>query len=106
MNAEQHAKDLLDRGYVDVQEFDNLRIGQRVRHVGQQYSAARLNGTAVIEWIFKSPRIIHGRPDVEVIAKRDKPIWGPDDTHGYWADYHTVPTQVTPDEADSNGGAS
>lgn len=90
MNAEQHAEELLSRGYVEVQEFSHLHVGQRVRHVGQQYPEAYRNGTATIERIFRSPRTTWGRPDVELIAKRDKPIWGPDDMHAYWADYHAV----------------
>lgn len=91
MNAEDRAAGLLNHGYVEIREFGNLHIGQRVRHVGQQYYEARQNGTAAIERIFQSPRNIGGRPDVELIVKRDRPEWGPNDTHGYWADYHTVP---------------
>lgn len=88
---EDRAKELLDMGYEEVTEapgpYGALNVGQRVHHVGQQYSEARA-GTATIERIF----IRHSRDnDVEVIAKRDKPIWGPNDTHGYWANYHTIP---------------
>lgn len=93
MNAKERAEELLSHGYVEIQEAGRLRVGQRVRHAGQQYPEAYRNGTGVIEKIFRSPRIIWGKEDVELIVKRDKPMWGPDDTHGYWADYHTAPAE-------------
>jgi hypothetical protein len=83
VTPEKRAQELIDCGYTEVQERGRLRVGARVRHVGQQYPQAR-NGTATIERIFTRG------VDVELIAKRDKPDWGPNDTHGYWADYHTV----------------
>lgn len=87
MNAEEHAADLLTHGYVEITEHKHLHLGQRVRHGGQRWSGAYQNGTATIERIFRSPRLIQGQEDVELIVKRDKPFL--DSPHGFWADYHT-----------------
>ena len=86
--ADIQAATLLARGYTEVTEAGRLTVGQRVRHVGEQYPNAMWNGTAVIERIFTR----HDGKDVEIIARRDKPLWGPNDTHGFWADYHTAST--------------
>lgn len=86
--AAAYASDLLARGYVEIPDHNGLRPGVRVRHVGEQYPGAS-EGTATVLRVFKSPRVIQGDPDVELIVKRDKPsFWGED--YGYWADYHTV----------------
>ena len=88
--AEGHAADLLARGYIEVEEIARLKVGQRVRHVGEQYYQAVDHGTAILERIFHHPtRLIQGSADIEVIVKRDKPRWETG-THGFWADYHTV----------------
>lgn len=84
---EARAAELLARGYTEVESAGQFSVGQRVRHVGEQYPDAMWNGTAVIERMFTLPE---GR-DVELIARRDKPRWGPDDSHGFWASYHTAP---------------
>ena len=83
---EARAAELLANGYTEVETAGQLSVGQRVRHIGEQYSAAIWNGTAVIERIFTKA---DGK-DVELIARRDKPVWSPTDTHGFWADYHTA----------------
>lgn len=82
---EARAAELLSNGYTEVETAGQLSVGQRVRHVGEQYSDAIWNGTAVIERIFTKA---DGK-DVELIARRDKPGWSATDTHGFWADYHT-----------------
>lgn len=82
---EARAAELLANGYTEVETAGRLSVGQRVRHVGEQYSDAIWNGTAVIERIFTKA---DGK-DVELIARRDKPGWSATDTHGFWADYHT-----------------
>lgn len=84
ITAQEQAESLLNRGYAEVQTAGELHVGQRVRHVGQQYPEAVREGTAVIERIFTRGK------DVELIARRDKPEWGPEDTHGFWANYHTA----------------
>lgn len=96
MNAETQVQSLLDYGYVEVQEHGCLKVGQRVRHVGQQYSEAYNNGTGTLERIFHRPD--RGN-DVEVIVKRDKPQFGPHDTHGFWANYHTIVIDAEVSEA-------
>lgn len=92
LDAEAQAADLLKRGYVEVQEWGELHVGDRVRNTGQRWSEAIAEGTATIERIFHKPdsawEAKYGRPDVEIIAVRDKPDFG--STHGFWADYHTV----------------
>mgnify|MGYP000535070441 CR=1 FL=1 len=85
ITAQEQAESLLRAGYTEVQTAGELHVGQRVRHVGQQYPEAIREGTAVIERIFTRGK------DVELIARRDKPEWGPNDTHGFWANYHTAP---------------
>lgn len=83
--ADRQAANLLDHGYTEVREHGRLAIGDRVRHVGEQYPEAH-TGTATIERIF-----VRGERDVELIARRDKPgFGGPTSTHGFWANYHTV----------------
>lgn len=78
ITAQEQAESLLRAGYTEVQTAGEL-------HVGQQYPEAIREGTAVIERIFTRGK------DVELIARRDKPEWGPNDTHGFWANYHTAP---------------
>ena len=98
-NVEAMVEDLTNRGYVEVQEFGSLKVGTRVRGVGEQYFEATHNGTGSIERIFHKPNSHwaqkYGQPDVEVIMSRDKPRFGPDDTHSLYASYGVVP--VDPD---------
>ncbi len=87
-----HARDLMERGYVEVTAWGDFAVGDRVHHIGQQWGAAEDNGTATIERIFHKPEsawaLKYNAPDVEIIVKRDEPQWGSD--YGYWANYHTV----------------
>lgn len=83
--ADERAADLLANGYTEVTEAGRLKVDQQVDHVGQRYPGAS-DGTAVIERIFSKD----GGRDIELIARRYKPS-SPDDTHGFWADYHTMP---------------
>lgn len=90
MTPDQQADDLLGRGYTEVQEWGELHVGDRVRHVGQHY--AWDDGTATIERIFYHPTSAwaqkYNAPDVEIIVRRDAEMFG--DMHGFWANYHTV----------------
>lgn len=83
----------LKRGSVEVQEFNGLTVGDRVRHVGEQYPEAYRNGTGTIERIFHLEKSSwaqkHQRPDIELIVKRDNP-GTPDDTYRFLADYHVA----------------
>ena len=83
--ADQYAEDLKNRGYAEAGEHNYLKVGQRVRHIGQQYPDAIQQGTGTLERIF-----VHTTKsrDIEVIVKHDEPQFGSD--YGYWADYHTV----------------
>lgn len=87
MTPQEHAEDLLNRGYIEVQEWRELHVGDRARHVNQLWAEAT-TGTATIKRIFHKPDSPWadkwGRPDVEIILTRDN---GDD---AYWADYHTV----------------
>ena len=89
VQMEADVKDKLAHGYVEVTEINNLKVGARVRHAGQQWSEAYRNGTATIEHIFHKPVSSwsqkYKRPDIELIVKRD----GEKLDYGYWADYHT-----------------
>ena len=88
MTPEDRAKDLLDRGYVEVESAAGFSVGDRVHHIGEQYYDARQRGTGSVERIFEKPSLLR-YVDVELIVKRDQPGWFPTDTHGYWANYHT-----------------
>lgn len=97
MSPEEHAADLLDRGYAEVAAAAGLAVGMRVRHGNEQYASAVLHGTGNIERIFHKPDSAWSRewggPDVELIVKRDKPRFGPNDTHAYVANYHVIPME-------------
>lgn len=68
------------------------KVGDRVRHAGEQYPEAIRSGTAtVIEVI--PPR---GNRDVswtEIVVQRDKPLWGDMNTRTQWALMATIPVQ-------------
>jgi hypothetical protein len=89
MTPNQQAADLLRRGYIEVQEWGDFKVGQRVRHVSHQW--ATLNGSAEVRRIFHHPDSAwsrkYGAPDVELIVRKD----GGD--AGFWANYHTVPVR-------------
>lgn len=86
--TQSHIESLLENGYEEITEYKNLKVGQRVCHTGQRWPGAQWEGTATIERMFKSPRLIQGRDDVELVAKRDRAGQGLAG-YGYWADYHT-----------------
>ena len=90
LTAERHAADLLSRGYHEIQQWGDLRVGDRARHVNQLWPKAR-TGTATIKRIFHKPNSAWeakwGRPDVELSLTRDN---GED---AFWADYHTEPAR-------------
>ena len=98
-DPQDHAADLLSRGYVEVQKFGNLSVGARVRHGNEQYRDAIIDGTGNIERIFHKDNPAFEEswgPDVELIVKRDKPRFGPDDTHVFLANYHVVTIEMDP----------
>lgn len=92
MNAEEVAADLLSHGSIEVQEFGVLKVGSRVRHSGQRWPEAFTRGTGTIERIFHKPQSRweqqYGRPDVELIVRRDSPSSYPGDPYMFVADYH------------------
>ena len=98
---QEHAADLLSRGYVEVSEHKDLAVGTRVRHGNETYRLALMDGTGNIERIFHKPDSSWARrwggDDVELIVKRDKPRFGPNDTHAFVADYHVVPIPTRED---------
>lgn len=93
-NPECRAADLQRRGYQEVTESGSLHVGDRIRHYNEQYPEAYRSGTGSIERIFHRPSPSFerkwGTPDVELIVKRDKPRFGPDDTHAFVANYHVT----------------
>ena len=94
MSPEERAEDLLSRGYVEVSDIDGLNQGARIRHNNEQYREAYRNGTGNIERLFHRNNASFERQwgckDVELIVKRDKPRFGPNDTHAYVANYHVT----------------
>jgi hypothetical protein len=91
-NPETRAAGLQYRGYVEVAEIDDLKVGCRIRHRNEQYPEAYHSGTGTVERIFhrknESFERQWGHKDVELIVKRDKPRFSPDDTHAFVANYH------------------
>jgi hypothetical protein len=92
---EFNVREMLKRGYVEVSEINNLKVGARVKHSGQRWPGAYTNGTATIERIFHKPVSSwsqkSSRQDIELIVRRDTPVF--DHDFGYWADYHTELTE-------------
>lgn len=97
MSPDERAADLLRRGYQEVTESDGLSVGDRIRHYNEQYASAYQSGTGTIERIFLRPSPSFerkwGTKDVELIIRRDKPRFGPDDTHAFVANYHVTRVQ-------------
>lgn len=79
---------LVLRGYVALEDHRGLAARERVRHIGEQYPEALLNGTATIIGVFEKPgsswaQSYHQR-DIEVVVATDK------GDERVWADYHCV----------------
>ncbi|MER7280494.1 hypothetical protein ABT369_39255 [Dactylosporangium sp. NPDC000244] len=81
---------LHERGYRTVEAHGDLRPGTRIRHRGDQWSAAYANGTGIVLVITEKPNsswsVSWRLPDVELIALWDRP-----DTRGRFsqlAQYH------------------
>lgn len=85
MTRKERIAELVSYGYVEKDSVGELKVGQRVRHVGHQYYLAVDKGTGVLRDIYQKPNDLS---DVEVIVMRDN------GSYGFWANYHTVP--VTP----------
>lgn len=83
--------DLVNDGYRDV-VHGKLRIGQRVRHRGEQFFEALDKGTGVIVAVTEHRGSSWGhsyrRPDIEVIVLRDKPLFEGGSRLSQLADYH------------------
>lgn len=101
-DIEADVQELLARGYVEVGEINDLKVGARVKHVGQQWGGAYRNGTATIERLFFKERSSWSqktnRPDIEIIVKKDTTPFN--SGYGYWADYHTQLADNQPAEAE------
>lgn len=99
--AEAEALDLQRRGFTEVQEIGELAVGARVRAASEQFSRAYREGTGTIERIFHKEKSFwaqkHGRPDIELIIKRDRPD-SDGDEYRVFADYLVAIVNVTPEE--------
>ncbi len=87
-------EDLLASGYQDIEETARgVRVGDRVRHVGERYDEAYEHGTATVLAIMElegSPwSATWGQRDVELIIERDQPPTPDGNRISQWADYHT-----------------
>jgi hypothetical protein len=87
--------ELVERGYVEVDEFEGLRAGGRVRHSGEQFPSAAQHGTGTVVAVYERTnsawsRLSYNGFDVEVIVDRDKPSIGGQSTISQWASYATV----------------
>lgn len=85
-----HAE-LAARGYQDIPEVRGVKPDDRVRHYGQQWDNARIDGTATVLAVMATGRVIQGKQDIELIVRRDKPFIAGGRLIENWADYHTVP---------------
>lgn len=93
ITADSQSASLLECGYTELfVSPTGIVPGDRVRHVGERYSEAYDNGTAVVERMFG--RMFQDGHHTEFVVRRDKPILDGGDSHGFWAGYATVP--VTP----------
>lgn len=76
-------QELLARGYQQITEHRNLRIGTRIRHHGHQWTEAFRSGTGYVAALTEKPDSAWsaewGMPDIELIAVWDKP-WPFDDS--------------------------
>lgn len=94
MSPDEAAASMLKQGSTEVTEFKDLKVGSRVRRCAEQWGAAYTNGTGTIERIFHKQKSSwekkYGRPDVELIVKRD------DGEYSYLADYHVDLAEVQP----------
>ncbi|ASN20680.1 hypothetical protein [Arthrobacter sp. YN] len=92
MTPEEVAESMLKRGSTEVTEFKDLKVGSRVRRSAEQWGEAYTKGTGTIERIFHKQNSSwerkYGRPDVELIVKRD------DGEYSYLADYHVDLAEV------------
>lgn len=82
-------------GYQEIPEVRGVKAGDRVRHYGEQYSEAHTNGTATVLAVMQSGRTISGRPDIELIVRRDRPFLPSMSPVTNWADYHTCAIRKT-----------
>lgn len=85
---------LLDAGYHDINQVGRLHVGARVRHVGEQFPRALLDGTATVVALMertRSPWVAagFGRRDIELVVRSDQPRLSGSKA-GQWADYHTI----------------
>lgn len=68
------------RGYRDIEQHGQIRVGARIRHVGHQWPDAYIDGSGVVVALTEKPNsgwsLSWGKPDVELIALWDKPSIG------------------------------
>lgn len=86
----QH-NDLRERGYLEIEEIDGIRVGARVYGRNQQYVEAYRDGTAVVLLLMEKPESPWsrkwGQRDIELVALRDVPLLS-DSRIACVADYH------------------
>jgi hypothetical protein len=88
--------DLTGRGYREIAEYEGIKAGARVHHVGERFVEAYRDGTAVVLAVFeKDPSswaVKYRERDIEILARRDKPHTDSRPV-SQWANYHTRLTQ-------------
>jgi len=103
LEIERLRADLRENGFTELEEFGALHPGRRVHHVSQEWARGG-DGTATIVHVLRRGSDEKpdgweqkwGRPNIEVIVRRDEPQFGR--LVGTWTDYHTV---VVVDEAEA-----
>lgn len=76
----------------DHHDHEHLRPGVRVRNRGEQYDTARQFGTGQIVAVLRKPgswERTYGRLNIEVLVRRDKPLFEGSEVLTWWADYGT-----------------
>lgn len=85
---------LIECGYTEIDCYNEIRVGSRVRHSGERWFEARRNGTATVLAVMQKHESSwarrHGQPDVEVLVDKDKPLFSQAPVEE-WAGYYTVP---------------
>jgi hypothetical protein len=88
--AEAMLAELHKRGYRDIPEHRSIAVGTRIRHTGDRWAEAYIDGTGVVVALTEKPGSSWSAswhmPDIELIALWDRP-----DTRGWLsqlAQYH------------------
>ena len=91
-------QELRERGYQDITEHGDLRVGARIRHRGQQFTEAFRHGTGYVVALMEKPDSAWSRtyrmPDIELVVVFDKPALLSSSRLSQLAQYHVSVVEV------------